>query len=70
MTITEAIKTLNYYGKEKAQADKSNMDWRPDARTGEEVSEAYDVVLASKNAENRLTKAGATVYEREGEKRM
>ena len=65
MTHSDAVETLNHYGKERKKAYSRNMDWVPNARTMREIREAAEVVSKSKQPAPRLlNKAGYALFEK------
>lgn len=61
MNKTQAVKTLNYYGKERNQANTNSMDWMPNQKSWKEIREA----TATLNGEwpASLTVAGRELYQ-------
>lgn len=64
MTLSQARETLNHYGRERARAHGSSMDWYPDAHTRQECDEARRVVGKSTRPSSLLlTVAGDELYQ-------
>lgn len=62
VTLKNAIKTFNHYGKERERVH----NWMPDRWTREELSEAVEVLKISKRAASKLlNKAGYALFETE-----
>jgi hypothetical protein len=59
MNIPQAINTFRYFGRERASAYRSNMDWSPDAASRKEMREAAEIIARSKRAPERLLNKSA-----------
>ena len=65
MNQRNAVKTLNYFGKEREKAHLSNMDWVPSLETESEMGKAFSVISKSnKSASELLNKAGLSLFEK------
>ena len=65
MNQKNAVEILNYFGKERDQAHRSNMDWVPSLETESEMGKAFSVISKSnKCASELLNKAGLSLFEK------
>lgn len=62
MTVADAQKTLNGFGRERLNADRANMDWQPDRATRSAITEAKETIFHSVNGERKLNRAGQALY--------
>lgn len=61
MSKTQAVKILNYYGKERIQAHRNNMDWMPDRNSRIKIVDAASKLDGE--WPKSLTVAGRELYE-------
>ena len=65
MNQKNAVEILNYFGKERDQAHRSNMDWVPSLETSGEMGKAFSVISKSnKSASELLNRAGLSLFEK------
>jgi hypothetical protein len=61
MNKTQALKTLNHYGKERRVANTGGTDWQPSRETYREIREA--TAMLDGEWPKTLTAAGRELYE-------